>query len=46
VTFIAADAEGTLHRFEGVADHQGPMMGVVTPAAGGASRLFTATRAR
>ena len=46
VTFIAPDAEGTLHRFEGVADHQGPMMGVVTPAAGGASRLFTAARAR
>ena len=46
VSFVAADAEGALHRFEAVADHEGPMMGVVTPVAGGASRLFTATRAR
>lgn len=44
VTFIAADAAGVLHRFEGVADHGGPMMGVVTPANGGASRFFVATR--
>ena len=44
VTFTAADAAGALHRFEGVADHGGPMMGVVTPANGGAARLFVATR--
>lgn len=44
VTFTAADASGAMHRFEGVADHTGPMMGIVTPAAGGAPRLFTATR--
>ena len=44
VSFVAVDAAGTPHRFEGVADHTGPMMGVVTPAAGGAPRLFVATR--
>lgn len=44
VTFTAADAAGMLHRFEGVADHSGPMMGVVTPVNGGAARLFVATR--
>ena len=44
VTFIAADAAGVPHRFEGVADHEGPITGVVTPVAGGASRLFVATR--
>jgi hypothetical protein len=44
VTFTAADAAGRLHRFEGVADHGGPIMGVVTPVNGGASRLFVATR--
>lgn len=44
VTFVAADASGAFHRFEGVADHAGPMLGVVTPVQGGASRLFTAAR--
>ena len=44
VSFVATDEAGVAHRFEGVADHAGPMMGVVTPVAGGASRLFTATR--
>lgn len=44
VTFSAVDAAGVLQRFEGVADHTGPMMGVVIPAAGGAARLFVATR--
>jgi hypothetical protein len=44
VIFTATDAAGRLHRFEGVADHGGPMIGVVTPANGGAARLFVATR--
>lgn len=44
VIFTATDAAGLLHRFEGVADHGGPMIGVVTPANGGAPRLFVATR--
>ena len=44
VAFTAVDAAGTLHRFEGVTDHTGPMMGVVTPVKGGAPRLFVATR--
>ena len=46
VSFVAVDEAGVLQRFEGVADHGGPMMGVVTPAGGGAARLFTATRRR
>ena len=44
VAFTAADAAGVLHRFEGVADHTGPMMGVATPVKGGAPKFFTATR--
>ena len=44
VAFTAADAAGVLHRFEGVADHNGPMMGVVTAVPGGAPRFFSATR--
>ena len=44
VSFVLADKNGTPHRFEGVADHGGPMMGTVRPVKGGASRLFTATR--
>jgi SAM-dependent methyltransferase len=44
VAFTATDGAGVAHRFEGVADHTGPMMGVVTPVAGGAPKFFTATR--
>ena len=44
VAFTAADAAGVLHRFEGVADHSGPMMGVATPVRGGAPKFFSATR--
>ena len=44
VAFTAADATGVLHRFEGVADHAGPMMGIVTPVQGGAAKFFTAAR--
>ncbi|HYC35971.1 MAG TPA: class I SAM-dependent methyltransferase [Usitatibacter sp.] len=44
VAFTLADDAGTLHRFEGVTDHDGPMTGIVTPARGGAPRFFIATR--
>ena len=44
VRFTALDAAGVPQRFEAIADHGGPMMGIVTPAKGGAARLFTATR--
>lgn len=44
VSFLIADERGTLHKFEGVTDHDGPMLGVVTPEKGGAPRLFRATR--
>ena len=44
VAFSAIDAQGVAQRFEAVADHAGPMMGVVTPVKGGASKLFTAAR--
>ena len=44
VSFVAADASGELHRFEGLADHRGPIVGLVRPIKGGAARLFTATR--
>ena len=44
VAFTAADANGVFHRFEGVADHTGPMMGVATPLKGGAPKFFMATR--
>jgi SAM-dependent methyltransferase len=44
IAFTIADANGTLHRFEGTADHYGPMIGTVTPEKGGARRLFVATR--
>lgn len=44
VSFVAADRAGELHRFEGVGDHDTPLLGVVTPVKGGAPRLFVATR--
>jgi hypothetical protein len=44
IRFTLADQNGVLHRFEGYADHRGPMVGVVTPYSGGAPRLFVATR--
>jgi hypothetical protein len=44
VAFTATDGNGVPHRFEGVADHTGPMMGVAVPVKGGAARFFTATR--
>jgi hypothetical protein len=44
VAFTAADAAGVAHRFEGVADHKGPILGVATPVKGGAPKFFTAMR--
>jgi hypothetical protein len=44
VAFRFADPKGALYRFEGVADHGGPMIGIVIPDQGGAQRLLTATR--
>lgn len=44
VKFIFTDAAGVLHKFEGYADHQGPLIGVSTPYAGGAQRLMVGTR--
>lgn len=44
VVFTALDEAGNAHHFQGVSDHDGPMMGVVTPVRGGASRFFTAMR--
>jgi SAM-dependent methyltransferase len=46
VVFVVTDPWGNLLRFEGNADHKGPMMGVATPYAGGAQRLFVGTRIR
>ena len=44
VRFVISDPWGNMHRFEGVADHKGPMMGTAAPYAGGAQRLFIGTR--
>jgi SAM-dependent methyltransferase len=44
VKFIYTDDTGALHRFEGHADHKGPIIGVSTPYAGGAPKLMVGTR--
>ena len=44
VTFVLSDPWGNMHRFEGMSGHQGPMIGVAAPYAGGAERLFVGTR--
>jgi hypothetical protein len=44
VRFIFTDGAGALHRFEGYADHKGPMIGVSTPYAGGAPKLMVGSR--
>ena len=44
VRFIFTDGAGVLHKFEGYADHKGPLIGVSTPYAGGAQRLMVGTR--
>jgi SAM-dependent methyltransferase len=44
VKFIFTDDAGALHRFEGHADHKGPIVGVSTPYSGGAPKLMVGTR--
>ena len=44
VSFVFADEDGGWYRFEGAADHTGPVVGVARPLHGGHARLFTATR--
>jgi len=45
VQFAINDPWGNLHRFEGYADHRGPIVGVAAPfTGGGAQRLFVGTR--
>ena len=44
VRFIFTDAAGVLHKFEGYADHKGPLIGVSAPYSGGAQRLMVGTR--
>lgn len=44
ISFVATDAAGAAHRFEGTADHKGRMSGTVTAEAGGQKQPFTATR--
>ena len=44
VRFIFTDAAGALHRFDGYADHKGPIVGVSTPYAGGAAKLMLGPR--
>ena len=44
VRFVVSDPWGNPHRFEGAADHKGPIVGVVAPSAGGAQRLFVGSR--
>lgn len=46
VRFVLSDPWGNMHRFEGAADHTGPMLGVAAPYAGGAQRLFVGTRGK